>query len=177
MYGTFIPYNDELHRAAFFKLTVEFLQWYVEQVFARHQIDVEALTDQTVEDYAKQVLDEFTSIDPTQGILYMILVDGKIVGMGALKQLEVGVGEIKRMFIRPAYRGRGYGKALLEQLLGFAQIVGYTRIRLETADFSATAHYLYRSAGFTCIDEYPGVETPAWYKPYCLYMEKRLYPI
>jgi GNAT superfamily N-acetyltransferase len=175
--GTFIPYNDGLHRAAFFKLTVEFLQWYAEQVFTWHQIDVEALTDQTVEDYAEQVLDDFTGIDPTQGILYVIRVDGKIVGMGALKQREAGVGEIKRMFIRPAYRGRGYGKALLEQLIGFAHIVGYTRLRLETADFSTTAHRLYRSAGFTRIDEYPGVETPEWYRPYCLYMEKHLHPM
>jgi GNAT superfamily N-acetyltransferase len=173
--ATFIPYDDGLHRAAFFTLTVEFLRWYVEQVFAWHQIDVEALTNQTVEDYAEHVLDDFTGIDPTQGILYLIMVDEQIVGMGALKQLEAGVGEIKRMFIRPAYRGRGYGKALLKHLMSFAQIVGYTCVRLETADFSTTAHHLYRAAGFTNIDKYPGGETPEWYRPYCLYMEKSLH--
>ena len=171
---SFLPYNDVLHRTAFLELTVEFLRWYVDQVYAWHQMDVEALTDQTVEDYAELVLDDFTHIDPAHGILYLIECDGTIVGMGAVKPLEDGVGEIKRMFIRPAYRERGYGKALLQQLIRFAQSRSYTRLRLETADFSTTTHNLYRVAGFTAINEYLSVKTPEWYRPYCLYMEKRL---
>jgi GNAT superfamily N-acetyltransferase len=152
----FIPYDETSHRRAFYELTVEFLQWYVEQVYAWHQIDVEALTNQTVEDYAEHMLNDFTSIDPATGILYMVTVNGTIVGMGAVKPLEADIGEIKRMYIRSAYRGHGYGTALLQQLIGYAQSVGFTQLQLETADFSTTAHRLYRSAGFIDIKEYPG---------------------
>ncbi len=170
----FVPYNDGVHRGSFFELNIEFLTWFMEEVQARHKIDVISMTGQTVREYAAMVLDDFTRIPPSEGILYMLDLEDTVVGMGALKKLEEGVGEIKRMYIRPKYRGRGYGKRMLERLIQKAQELGYSTLRLETADFSETAHHIYRDAGFKEIEGFHGGETPEWYRSHCLFMEKKI---
>ncbi|UCH02861.1 MAG: GNAT family N-acetyltransferase [Candidatus Bathyarchaeota archaeon] len=94
--------------------------------------------------------------------------------MGALKKLEDGIGEIKRMYIRPEHRGQGYGKTILNRLIDKSRELGYSTIRLDTADFMTTAQSMYRSAGFTMRDKYSGSEIPEWYQPYTVFMEKKL---
>lgn len=70
------------------------------------------------------------------------------VGCGALRRLEAGTAEIKRMYVDPAARGRGIGRALLEALEAEARILDATRIVLETGDRQVEAMALYRRAGF-----------------------------
>jgi GNAT superfamily N-acetyltransferase len=94
--------------------------------------------------------------------------------MGVLKKLEEGVGEINRMYIRPAYRGRSYGKTLLNRLIDKGRELGYSTLRLDSADFMTTAHHIYRYVGVKEIDEYLGSEIPEWYRPYAVFMEKKL---
>jgi ribosomal protein S18 acetylase RimI-like enzyme len=157
------------------KLNVEHLTWFVAQAVTRHRIDLPVLTGPpTVQAYVEAHLDEFTSIRPPDGIIYIIETATKVVGMGALRALGNGVGEIKRMYIRPRDRGQGLGKKLLQKLIGKAREFGYTTLRLDTADFMTVAQHIYRAAGFTEIDEYPGCELPEWYRPYGMFMEKRL---
>jgi GNAT superfamily N-acetyltransferase len=91
-----------------------------------------------------------------------------------VKKLEDEVGEIKRMYIRPEYRGQGLGTELLNKLISKAKEFNFSILRLETGDYSTTAHRVYRSAGFQERGEYPGGETPEWYKPHCLFMELNL---
>ena len=171
----FVPYDEMTHRDHFLKLNVEHLNWFVEEAFARHNIDTIAIAGpRTVQEYVETHLDEFTSIKPPKGIIYMVETEGKVVGMGALRELKEGVGEIKRMYIRPKYRGRGLGKKLLQKLMEKAKEFGYTTLRLDTADFMIVAQNIYRSAGFKEIEEYPGCETPEWYRPYSKFMEKLL---
>ncbi|MBN1683166.1 GNAT family N-acetyltransferase [Candidatus Bathyarchaeota archaeon] len=55
-----------------------------------------------------------SSLKPSEGILYILKVDGVTAGMGALRRLDDSVGEIKRMYVRPSYRGKGYGKKCLK---------------------------------------------------------------
>lgn len=171
----FVPYDEASHRDHFFKLNVEHLNWFVREALTRHNIDTTKLTGPpTVEEYVEAKLDDFTSIRPPKGIIYIIEADEKVVGMGALKKLEEGVGEIKRMYIRPEYRGQGLGKELLNKLIEKAREFEYTVLRLDTADFMTVAQNLYRSAGFKEIGEYPGCEIPEWYRPYSKFMEKLL---
>jgi len=172
--ANFVPYDDFVHRAQFFELNVEYSTWVFDKYFERHNIDIISILGKSVQEFVATVIDNFTNIRSSDGITYLLEIEGKVEGMGALIKLEEGVGEIKRMYIRPKYQGKGYGKEMLNKLIKKAKELGYSTLRLETADFSTTAHYVYRSAGFKEIAEYHGGETPEWLRPYCIFMEKNL---
>jgi len=55
-------------------------------------------------------------LKPPNGIVYLLETEGTIVGMGAIKKLKDGVGEIKRIYIQPSYRGRG--RKTTQQIIG-----------------------------------------------------------
>lgn len=76
--------------------------------------------------------------------------DGRIVAVGALKELDVHHGELKSMHTVAAARRAGIGRAMLDHLLAEAQRRGYERVSLETGTGTvfAAAHALYTRAGF-----------------------------
>ncbi|MFO1377273.1 MAG: GNAT family N-acetyltransferase [Steroidobacteraceae bacterium] len=73
---------------------------------------------------------------------------GAAAGCAALRRLSTGRGEIKRMFVRPAFRGRGVGRALLEAVEMVARVRGVSELLLETGVDQPEAIGLYRSSGF-----------------------------
>ena len=81
---------------------------------------------------------------------YSFRANGKLLGMGAIKQLDLEHGEIKSMHTARAARGRGVGRAVLGHLLDVARSRGYRRVSLETGTMAeyAPARALYASAGF-----------------------------
>jgi GNAT superfamily N-acetyltransferase len=111
--------------------------------------------------------------DP-HGVYYLLELGDAIVGMGALHQIGEKTGEIKRMYIRPEYRGKGYGKELLQKLMQKAVEFGYHTLYLDSGRFMTTAHSLYRSFGFVECDGYSGTEVPPKFRPYWLFMKKTL---
>jgi putative acetyltransferase len=72
----------------------------------------------------------------------------RAVGCGACRPLTNNVAEIKRMFVVPECRGRGYAKVILRELEHVARQAGYTTVRLETADRQLEAIRLYECAGY-----------------------------
>jgi len=72
----------------------------------------------------------------------------RVVGCGALRPLTHDVAEIKRMFVVPECRGRGYAKLILRELERVARQAGFTMVRLETADRQPEAIRLYEHAGY-----------------------------
>jgi molybdopterin-guanine dinucleotide biosynthesis protein A/predicted GNAT family acetyltransferase len=74
--------------------------------------------------------------------------DGEVVGSVALRDLGDGALELKRMYLRPAERGRGLGKRLLTTALDGARERGATMIRLDTSERMETAQALYEAYGF-----------------------------
>lgn len=71
------------------------------------------------------------------------------IGCVALRDLGDGVGEVKRMFVRPQYRGRGHARALLSAVIDEARVVPrYGRLRLDTLVRLQSANALYKSFGF-----------------------------
>jgi len=86
------------------------------------------------------------------GIAFLVgFVDDRPVACGALQPLGDGVGEIKRMYVRPPYRGRGLSRLILAALEELAVQRGYETLRLETGPFLSAAMALYRSAGYGVI--------------------------
>ena len=89
------------------------------------------------------------------GTFLVIEVEGQIVGMGAIRQLETKVGELKRVSLLPEYQGRGLGYRLITELLQNARQHGYEKIRLETAPVhQKRASALYKRMGFYQIPTY-----------------------
>ena len=94
--------------------------------------------------------------------------------MGAFRKLKNDIGEVKRMYIRPNFRGNGFGKALLSKLIDLGKQFGCLKILLDTGEFMTAAQHVYRSAGFREIAKYPTTEVPTEMQPYWIYMEKKL---
>ena len=89
-----------------------------------------------------------------RGAIWLAEADGAAVGCVALRPLPGGIGEVKRMYVDPAWRGKGVGRALLETLIARARDMGYHAIRLGTVAEMTAARALYASLGFVPIERY-----------------------
>lgn len=94
-----------------------------------------------------------------RGAFMIAYLEGEPIGCGAIRCIEPGVGEIKRMYVARAARGLSAGHLLLAALEAEAQALGVKRLVLETGTRQHEAVALYRRAGFTIIPafgEYAG---------------------
>jgi putative acetyltransferase len=88
-------------------------------------------------------------------VQYLVVqVGGRAVACGGWQALEPGVAEIKRMYVRPAFRGRGIARQLVVALEEEALASGCPVLRLETGTYLPAAMALYRSAGYDRIPAY-----------------------
>lgn len=85
---------------------------------------------------------------PPRGAMLIADADGTPVGIGAMRALPDGSAEMKRMYLRPAARGTGAGRALAVAIIEAARAAGYPRMRLDTQASFVPAVALYRSLGF-----------------------------
>jgi GNAT superfamily N-acetyltransferase len=89
--------------------------------------------------------------------------DGEAVACAGLREIEPGVAEIKRMFVRPRARGRGHARRLLAELEANARDAGQREMRLFTTDMLPEAMALYASEGYTVRSSHPmDVRTEFW---------------
>jgi len=170
----FLPVDLCTHRSQVIDLNAEYMEWVAKEGSEHFKIDIFAVVKTSPREYITSTIDKMLSDISSRGIYYLVELEGAIIGMGALRQLRKNIGELKRMYIRPAYRGKGYGKTLLQQLLQKAKEFGYHAIYLDSGRFMTTAHNLYRSFGFIERNEYPETEIPPQLRPQWLFMEKTL---
>ena len=92
---------------------------------------------------------------PRSGRLLLAHHQGQAAGCVALRQLDCQICEMKRLYVRPAYRGKGVGRILVDRIIGEARTIGYERMRLDTIESSMQdAIALYRRRGFREIAPY-----------------------
>jgi putative acetyltransferase len=92
---------------------------------------------------------------PPEGRLLLAEYDGQLAACAALHKLESGICEMKRLYLRPQFRGKGLGRILAERIITEARQAGYHRMRLDTVEpVMKDAVAMYRKLGFEEIAPY-----------------------
>jgi putative acetyltransferase len=92
---------------------------------------------------------------PPEGRLLLAEDGSQVVGCVALHKLEPGICEMKRLYLRPAARGKGFGRVLADRIIAEARQIGYQRMRLDTVEpVMKDAVAMYRKLGFKEIAPY-----------------------
>ncbi len=144
---------------------------YVEEIRILFQeYETELNENLCFQSFEAELQDPLQKYGPPHGALYLALWNHEPAGCIALMPLkETGACEMKRLYVRPAFRKHKIGKALVQQLLLDAQQLGYSTIKLDTLQKLQPAIELYKQFGF--------VETTAYYEnplAAVVYMEKHL---
>jgi putative acetyltransferase len=112
---------------------------------------------------------QVTAVDDDARYLVGV-INGRAVGCGAIQTIDADTAELKRMYVRPAYRGQGISRQLLAGLEELAYLSGHTVLRLETGGYLPAALRLYASSGYGEIPAYGEYRG----NPYSVCFEKRL---
>lgn len=111
-----------------------------------------------------------SEVSDGQGAFLVAYVAGEAVGCGAFRMLDATTAEIKRMYVRPAIRGTGTGRALLESLEERARALGAKKLVLESGPRQPAAIGLYSASGFVPVDAFGAYEA----SPLSTFMGKNL---
>ncbi|MEO8103147.1 MAG: GNAT family N-acetyltransferase [Betaproteobacteria bacterium] len=165
---TFTLADPVVHRDALININIDYISWLATEIEKSFAISPQVLLGMGVPEYVASVIDKVCGDPPPHGAFYLIRVNNEVekdvendvAGMGGLRRMGDGVAEIKRIYVRPAFRGKNLGQSILERLLADAREFGYREIRLDTAPFMQSAQRLYEGAGFVDREPYEGVEVP-----------------
>jgi len=91
---------------------------------------------------------------PPDGAVFVAWEGDAPAGVVALRRYRGSVCEMKRLYVRPAHRGKGLGRKLSEEVIAAARRLGYTTMRLDTLPTMDAAIGLYRALGFRDIPAY-----------------------
>ncbi len=156
----FVRADPIAHRAELIELNVEYLSWVFAEIALLCDVPAESVVGMPVAEYVPTVIDKVCGEPPPKGSFYLIFVNGELAGMGGLRRLGDGAAEIKRLYIRPRFRGQKLGELSLERVLADAACFGYGTVYLDTGPFMASAQRIYEAWGFVDCPAYEGVEVP-----------------
>jgi GNAT superfamily N-acetyltransferase len=140
-------------------LAQEYAAWMV-ALIRRHYPELD-LTQFTAEHEYDDVHKKYPGEHvPPYGRLFLALNGDQVGGCVALGKLSDTVCEMRTLYVRPAFRGMGMGKRLVDTALQEAHAFGYSTMRLDTLSFMDSALRLYRAFGFQDIEPYRYVSGP-----------------
>ena len=137
----------------FITLANEYVTWMVGEIAVQYpELDLaEFISEHSYDDLRRKFPGDQV---PPRGGLLIARHDGVPAGCIALGPLSDTIGEVRTLFVRPAFRGAGVGRVLVTAVLDAARVAQYKRVRLDTLGFMAGALALYGSFGFTPIPPY-----------------------
>ena len=112
--------------------------------------------DLCFQDFARELDTLSRMYGPPRGVLLLAEIEGMPAGCAAVRPLEDLTCELKRVYVRPDFRGTGMGRRLTETAMQAAREMGYKSIRLDTLPQMAAAQRLYEDLGFRDIPAYYG---------------------
>ena len=111
--------------------------------------------DLSFQNFSKELEEVEIEYAPPQGALFLAHNEGKeAIACFAIRKWQAEICELKRMYIRKVFRGKGLGKKLLLKSIEQAKALGYKKMRLDTLPSMQAAIGLYKSLGFVEIDAY-----------------------
>lgn len=131
--------------------------------FEREGAEVRALVDEYAawldfdlcfQNYDDEMRHIATVYGAPLGAFFVADVDGQLAGCVGLRPREDGVGELKRLYVRPAFQGMGLGRALVDAVIAHARRVGLSRVVLDAAPQTGVAQALYSVSGFREVPPY-----------------------
>jgi len=166
--NSIISVNENEHRESVRELFWEYLVW------ANNRLNKEFGVNFDIKTMLDEDMEKLNIFLHPQGRILLTKTGNKISGIGCLKKSKDGYGEIKRMYVKGEFRGRGFGKIILINLIQNARDIGYKYIRLDSTKFMTVAHSLYRSMGLKDTDPYPESEIPDEFKSHWVFMQLNL---
>jgi GNAT superfamily N-acetyltransferase len=160
-YVEFIRADPLTDRDELIALNVEYLSWVFGEVEATFGVPADEVVGMPVREYVPTVIDKVCGAPPPKGIFYLVRLNGVLAGMGGLRNLSDQAVEIKRLYVRPGFRGARLGQLIFERLLADAAAFGYQAAYLDSGLFMTAAHQLYETCGFVDCPAYDGVEVPS----------------
>jgi putative acetyltransferase len=107
------------------------------------------------QNFDKELADLPGDYAPPAGRLLLAEYDGQFAACVALHKLDSGICEMKRLYLRPQFRGKGFGRALADRIIAEAREIGYERMRLDTVEpVMKDAVAMYHKLGFKEISPY-----------------------
>ena len=107
------------------------------------------------QNFDKELADLPGDYAPPEGRLLLAEFDGQVAGCIALHKLALEICEMKRLYLRPQFRGKRLGRVLADRIIAEARQIGYRRMRLDTVEpVMKDAVAMYRKIGFQEIESY-----------------------
>ncbi len=110
--------------------------------------------DLSFQDFEQELAELSSHFVTPEACLLLAIYESQTVGCVAIKSFDNGICEMKRLYVKPSFRGLGIGRALAETIIKQAQKVGYDCMRLDMVLPRDPARSLYLSLGFTDIEPY-----------------------
>jgi putative acetyltransferase len=143
-------------------MQLEYVKYTIEELEEVRNIFIEyseyLQVDLCFQNFEKELQTLHHVYSPPQGCIILAKQNDVTVGCIALKPIDEGVCEMKRLYVRSEARGEGLGRKLVEELISFARKSAYTTLKLDTVSKLKEAISLYRSLGF--VETSPYVYNP-----------------